>query len=122
MTMLFLAASLLAAADGGAAAKATATAELYRTHCQSCHMVDGDSPLEPMNFVDGTWKHGSAPAKVAAVIAKGVPGTAMLEFGSKLTPAEVKALAAHVRAFDKKLKAGGAAKPPAAKAGAKKSP
>jgi mono/diheme cytochrome c family protein len=118
MTMLVLAASLVAAADGGStAAKASATAELYRTHCQSCHMVDGDSPLEPMNFVDGTWKHGSAPAKVAAVIAKGVPGTAMLEFGSKLTPAEVKALAAHVRAFDKKLKAG-----TAAKAGTKKSP
>ena len=120
MTIVILAASLLAAADGGAAAaKAAVTAELYRTHCQSCHMVDGDSPLELMNFVDGTWKHGSAPAKVAAVIAKGVPGTAMLPFESKLSPAEVRALAAYVRAFDKKLKA---AKAPAAKAGAKKSP
>jgi mono/diheme cytochrome c family protein len=107
--ILVLAASLMAmAADGAAAkppaAKPSATAALYKTHCQSCHMVDGDSPLEVMNFVDDAWKHGSDPAKVAAVIAKGVPGTAMLEFGSKLKPAEVRALAAYVRAFDKTLK------------------
>jgi mono/diheme cytochrome c family protein len=76
-------------------------------------MADGDSPLELMNFTDGVWKHGSAPAKVAGVIADGVPGTAMLAFAGKLTPAEVRALAAYVRAFDKKLK-------PAAKATRKK--
>jgi len=112
--ILALAAPLMAMAlDGGT--KPSPAAELYKTHCQSCHAVNGDSPLEPMNFADSTWKHGSAPAKVAAVIAKGVPGTAMLAFGGKLKPAEVRALAALVRSFDKKLK-------PAttAKAGAKK--
>lgn len=97
-----LAASLLTI--GAAVPDKAAVAELYKTHCQSCHMADGDSPLEPLNFVDGTWKHGSAPAKVATVIADGVPGSAMLAFNTKLTPAEVKALAAYVRAFDKKLK------------------
>ena len=94
-----LAASLWLAAPAPAA-----VVELYKTHCQQCHMVDGDSPLPPMNFTDGIWKHGSAPARVAEVIADGVPGTAMLSFGAKLTPAEVRALAAYVRAFDKKLK------------------
>lgn len=98
-----LAASLLM--NAAAPAAATPVADLYKTHCQSCHMADGDSPLEPLNFVDGTWKNGSAPAKVAGVIAKGVPGTAMLAFEAKLTPAEVRALAAYVRAFDKSLKA-----------------
>jgi mono/diheme cytochrome c family protein len=98
-----LAASLLLIA-AAAPEKATPVAEVYKTHCQSCHMADGDSPLEPLNFVDGTWKHGTAPAKVAAVIADGVPGTAMLPFNTKLTPAEVRALAAYVRAFDKALK------------------
>jgi hypothetical protein len=49
---------------------------------------------------------------MAAVIAKGVPGTAMLPFEAKLTAAEVQALVAHVRAFDRKLRP--------AKAGAKK--
>ena len=111
--ILALAATLLAAAaDGGAKPSA---ADLYQTHCQSCHAVGGDSPLPPMNFVDGVWIHGSTPAKVQAVIAKGVPGTAMLPFGEKLKPAEVRALAALVRSFDKKLK-------PAAKAAPKKAP
>jgi mono/diheme cytochrome c family protein len=108
-----LAASFVMVVAADAPAKAPPVTEVYKTHCQSCHMADGDSPLEPLNFVDGTWKHGSAPAKVAGVIAEGVPGTAMLAFNAKLTPAEVRALAAYVRAFDKSLK-------PAAKAGKKK--
>jgi cytochrome c oxidase cbb3-type subunit III len=107
-----LAASIWMVAAAGAE-KAPPVAELYQTHCQSCHMADGDSPLEPLNFADRAWKHGSAPAKVAAVIADGVPGTAMLPFESKLTPAQVRALAAYVRKFDKTLK-------PAAKAPTKK--
>ena len=98
-----LAASFLMIA-AAATEKAPPVAEVYKTHCQSCHMVDGDSPLEPLNFADGVWKHGTAPDKVAAVIADGVPGTAMLPFNTKLTPAEVRALAAYVRAFDKALK------------------
>jgi mono/diheme cytochrome c family protein len=98
-----LAASLVVIA-AAAAEKAPPVAEVYKTHCQACHMADGNSPLEPLNFVDGTWKHGTSPAKLAAVIADGVPGTAMLPFNTKLTPAEVKALAAYVRAFDKNLK------------------
>jgi mono/diheme cytochrome c family protein len=98
-----LAASLLMVA-AAATEKAPPVAEVYKTHCQSCHMADGDSPLEPLNFVDGLWKHGSTPTKVAGVIAEGVPGTAMLPFNAKLTPAQVRALAAYVRAFDKSLK------------------
>lgn len=98
-----LAASFLLIA-AAAAEKAPPVAEVYKTHCQACHMADGDSPLEPLDFVDGLWKHGSAPAKVAGVIADGVPGTAMLAFNAKLTPAEVRALATYVRAFDKSLK------------------
>ena len=97
-----LAASLFVIAAGPAG---TPAADLYKTHCQVCHMVDGNSPLEPMNFADGVWKHGTTVAALAAVIAKGVPGTAMLPFEAKLTPVEVRALAAYVRAFDPKLKA-----------------
>jgi mono/diheme cytochrome c family protein len=94
---------LLALTLALAAGAPTPVAEVYKTHCQSCHMVDGNSPLEPMNFADGVWKHGTTTAKIAAVIADGVPGTAMLPFKAKLTPAEVKALAAYVRTFDPKL-------------------
>src|SRR5688572_3743048 len=102
--LLMVAAAVSAQAGADAPGKVAPVVEVYKTHCQSCHMADGDSPLEPLNFVDGTWKHSSAPAKVAGVIADGVPGTAMLAFKDKLTPAEVRALAAYVRAFDKKLK------------------
>ena len=98
-----LAASLLMLA-AAAAEKPPPVAEVYKKHCQSCHMADGDSPLEPLNFVDRLWKHGSTPSKVAGVIADGVPGTAMLPFKAKVTPAEVRALAVYVRAFDKSLK------------------
>ena len=102
--LLLVAPAVSTHAGADAPGKVAPVVEVYKTHCQSCHMADGDSPLEPMNFVDGAWKHGSAPAKVAAVIADGVPGSAMLAFKDKLTPAEVRALAAYVRAFDKSLK------------------
>ena len=97
-------AGALLAADAPAAKPAKIdAAEIYAAKCQSCHMAEGNSPLEPMNFVDGKWKHGSKPAQVAAVIADGVPATAMLPFKEQLTPAEIKAVAAYVRAFDKSL-------------------
>jgi mono/diheme cytochrome c family protein len=83
-----------------------ATLELYRVKCASCHMADGSSPLEPLNFTDAKWTHGSRPQEVAKVIAEGVPGTAMLAFKAQLSPKEVADLAAYVRSFDKSLKAG----------------
>jgi mono/diheme cytochrome c family protein len=78
-------------------------AELYAARCQSCHMAEGNSPIEDMNFVDGKWKHGSTLSEVVAVITDGVPATAMLPFKEQLKAAEIKALAAYVRNFDKSL-------------------
>ena len=57
-----------------------------------------------MNFADGKWVHGSKLAEVAKVISEGVAGTAMLPFKAQLSPEQVAALAAYVRAFDKSLK------------------
>lgn len=97
-------AGALLAADAPAAKPAKIdAAELYAAKCQSCHMAEGNSPLEPMNFVDGKWKHGSKPAEVEKVIADGVAATAMLPFREQLTAAEIKALGKYVRAFDKSL-------------------
>lgn len=87
-----------------AAAVSDATLEIYKTKCQSCHMPDGNAPLEMMNLSDANWKHGSTPAAIQKVITEGVPNTAMLPFSAQLTPAEIKALAAYVRSFDKTLK------------------
>ena len=81
----------------------SATVEAYKTRCQSCH-VDGNSPLEEMNFADGKWKHGSRTADIEKVIAEGVPSTAMQAFKDQLTSEQIKALARYVRAFDKSLK------------------
>lgn len=89
----------------GDAAPSEATLDLYRSKCQQCHMADGNSPLEPLNFTDGKWTHGSKPEEVAKVITEGVPTTAMLPFNSQLTAAQIADLAAYVRSFDKSLKA-----------------
>jgi mono/diheme cytochrome c family protein len=84
-----------------AAAAPTAPQAVYKAKCESCHTATGRSPLEPLNFADGKWKHGGRPADIARVIADGVPGTAMLPFRKQLTPQQITRLAAYVRAFDK---------------------
>jgi mono/diheme cytochrome c family protein len=102
---------LAAALTAGAAdrkvdtAPSEATLDLYRSKCQQCHMADGNAPLEPMNFTDGKWTHGSKPEEVAKVITEGVATTAMLPFKAQLTTDQIADLAAYVRSFDKGLKA-----------------
>jgi mono/diheme cytochrome c family protein len=93
-------------------------AELYKTTCQPCHMADGNAALEPMNFADGKWRHGSSVKEVAATITNGVQGTAMMPFKTRFSEQEILALAKYVRTFDKTL----AAAPAKAKATAKKKP
>ena len=84
--------------------------ELYKSTCQPCHMADGNAALEPMNFADGKWRHGSSVKEVAATIANGVPGTAMVSFKTRFSEREILALAKFVRAFDKSLPAATATK------------
>ena len=91
-------------------------AELYAAKCQACHMADGNSSIEDMNFADGKWKHGSSLAEVTRVITEGAQGTAMLPFKEQLSADEIAALAAYVRTFDPVLKAKPKTKPPAKKA------
>jgi mono/diheme cytochrome c family protein len=96
--------ALAGAGLGGAAdvyKPSEATLELYKAKCQQCHMADGNSPLEPLNFADGKWIHGDKIEDIAKIIAEGAPGTAMLPFKSQLTPEEIQALARYVRSFDK---------------------
>lgn len=85
----------------------TKAVELYAVNCQICHGPGGTgTPLtKGMAFVArGKWKHGSRPADVVATITNGVPATPMLPFKGRLAPAEIHALAALVRSFDKTMK------------------
>jgi mono/diheme cytochrome c family protein len=114
--VLTLAGLVLAGAAGvAAAADAYKPSEeilaVYKAKCQVCHMADGASPLEPLNFTDGKWIHGNTIADITKNITDGAPGTAMLPFKSQLTPEEIAGLARYVRSFDKTpLKASGGAK------------
>jgi mono/diheme cytochrome c family protein len=114
--VLTLAGLVLAGAAGVAAAAGAykPTEEIiavYKAKCQVCHMADGASPLEPLNFADGKWIHGDKVEDIAKIIAEGAPGTAMLPFKSQLTPEEIAGLARYVRSFDKTpFKASGGAK------------
>lgn len=103
LSMVCVLAAPLLAASPPAKAPAVDAAELYKARCQACHMAEGNSPIEEMNFEDGKWRHGSKPAEVVATITEGVATTAMLPFKDQLTAEEIKALAAYVRAFDKAL-------------------
>lgn len=90
-------------------------ADLYKATCQPCHMADGNAALEPMNMVDGKWRHGSSVKEIAATIANGVQGTAMMPFKARFSEKEILALAKYVRALDKTLKPEAAAAKPKAK-------
>jgi len=98
---LFLAGTALIAAAADTYKPSEATLDLYKAKCQQCHMADGNSPLEPLNFADGKWVHGDKVEDIAKIISEGAPGTAMLPFKSQLTPEEIQALARYVRSFDK---------------------
>jgi len=98
---LLLGAGLAATASQAPSAEVK---ELYGKKCSMCHTPEGNSPLEPLNFSDDKWTHGSEPSDIAKVITDGVPGSAMLSFKAQLTPEQIEALAAYVRSFDKSLK------------------
>ena len=78
-------------------------ANLYRINCQMCHGFNGKALIPEMAFVGRKWKHGTKSTDMIKVITEGVKGTPMLPFKSKLTAAQIKALARYVRAFDKTL-------------------
>ena len=79
------------------------TANLYRVNCQMCHGPGGKALIPEMAFVGRKWKYGTKSTDMAKIITEGVPGTPMLPFKSKLTAAQIKALARYVRAFDTTL-------------------
>ena len=78
-------------------------ATLYRVHCVMCHGPMGKAAIPEMAFIGRQWKHGTKSTDMMKIITEGVTGTPMMPFKGKLKPDEIKALAAHVRSFDKTL-------------------
>lgn len=76
--------------------------ELFTANCQPCHGPEGKGTpaLKDLAFVGRTkWKHGGTQSEVVNTITNGAPGTAMLPFKGRLSPAEISALASLVRSF-----------------------
>jgi mono/diheme cytochrome c family protein len=86
-----------------ASPQAPNVATLYRVHCMMCHGPLGKAAIPEMAFIGRKWKHGTKSADMAKIITDGVKGTPMMAFKGKLKPDEIKALATHVRSFDKTL-------------------
>ncbi len=82
------------------------TAAIYDAKCQKCHGPEGEAPQKGagLSFADGEWKHGTDLKTIAAIIADGVPDTAMRPFKDQLTAREIQLLARYVRSLDKRSK------------------
>jgi len=97
LSLLVLWAVLFASPAGSDEA---ATIALYKTRCAACHGEDGRPRGIAKNsavFTDQAWKRSTSVDEVAQVISQGrskMPG-----FASKLTPEEIRALAAYVLAM-----------------------
>lgn len=87
------------AAPGGSDAGA-----LYHNYCSVCHGDKGDGrsratgalSTRPRDFTSEASRRELSPGRIAAAIAGGVPGTAMVAWRSQLSAADIDQLAAYV--------------------------
>jgi len=77
--------------------------QVYGSKCAGCHAEGGEGKEKwraEGDFPDMTtadFKAKWTAAKIAKVVREGVPGTKMRAFASKLSDAEIEAVAAYVR-------------------------
>lgn len=82
---------------------------VYLAKCALCHGKDG-APLPAFakknapDFRNAAWHKRKTDEQIRKSIAEGTPGTMMRPFGKSLSPAEIRALVAHVRALQAKAK------------------
>lgn len=99
---IFLALAFCAGVFASSAARSDeqAVVALYKARCAACHGENGRPKGIAKNaavFTDEAWKNSTSLDEVAQVISQGrskMPG-----FASKLTPEEIRALAAYVLAM-----------------------
>lgn len=86
--------------EEGASSPAPAAARIhYALYCADCH---GDDMAGGMasSLVDGRWAGGDSDAAILRSIADGIEADGMPAFGAVLTPAEIDALVALMRAAE----------------------
>jgi mono/diheme cytochrome c family protein len=92
----------LGAQQAAAQAQAPDAQALYREHCRSCHGGTGvptqrmATLYQTLHALDSTYLAGRSEDSIVAVLQRGV-GRDMKSFMEKLTPDEMRAVAAYVR-------------------------
>jgi putative heme-binding domain-containing protein len=94
--LALLSASLLAQPAAKPGASVSPGQAIYLASCAFCHGTSGEGGRGP-NLVSGPSAHGTTPADLRRVIAKGVPGTPMPSF--RFEPAELSLLVSYLRGF-----------------------
>lgn len=102
LARLLLACCVLWAGLGGTAARAATDAPaLYHNYCSVCHGDKGDGKSRaagslstlPRDFTSASSKAELNPARIAAVVAHGKPGTAMVGWKTQLSEGDIQKLA-----------------------------
>ncbi len=84
--------------------------QVYDTRCSFCHGVSGqgDGPAgtalkpPPNNFASKAYWDSATDESIKAAITNGKKGTAMVPFGTTLTPQEVDSVIAYLKTFKPK--------------------
>jgi cytochrome c oxidase cbb3-type subunit 3 len=82
--------------DDGAAL--IAGKDFFESQCAICHKADGGGLAGP-NLTDEYWKHGGSMTDIYTVLKKGVQGTAMIPWESKLNPNKLREVASYVKSL-----------------------
>ena len=71
----------------------------YDFYCADCHGADMDGGMAS-SLIDGRWVFGDSSAAIFRAVADGLEADGMPAFGAVLTPAEIDALVALMRAAE----------------------
>ena len=85
--------------EGAPPAAPAAARDHYAFYCADCHGADMDGGMAS-SLVDGRWDYGDSDAAILRSIAEGIEADGMPAFGAALTPAEIDALVALMRAAE----------------------
>lgn len=96
----------LGARNAGAQAQAPDGQALYKTHCRSCHGATGvptprmAAMYKNLLAIDSAYLAGRSEDSIVVVLAAGI-GDYMKPYKGKLTPEEIRAVAAYCRVLAK---------------------